>query len=270
MYIPKPSVINVRSLDDTVHLYFVSDFHLKESGCKEELLRKHIDEIQNDPIGLVVLGGDYASYICTKDRRLDYDTISSEVPVNCLADWGNYLVESAIDIVRPIRDKVIVALLGNHETEYIKANQHNIHKTFCDSLSLFNGGYTSVFCLSFQSVTNEKKNMIVYATHGGGGATKRVGKINKLQHYADISANADIVLVGHMHDQVSVVQKRMFYSDGVKYHYKTCVCPGSYLDSYEIGTTLYGEKAGYEPPILGCVRLDITPRNKDVQVKWLR
>ncbi len=269
MFIPKPSTVSVRSLDDTVHLYHISDIHLKERGCNESLLRKHIQIIKDDPNAIVVLGGDQTSYITKNDKRFDFDGVAEGVDIYDLGDWSNYLVDSLVDIISPIADKVIVALEGNHETKYKKTNQHDVHKMFCDRLGLYNGGYTSVFCIRFKDM-NESNDLIVHATHGKGGSVTSGGVVNKLKKYSMHVANSDLVLVGHMHHQISVVEKVMYYKEGIRNHYKLCVCPGSYLESYGEGYTSYGEEAGYAPPIVGCARIDIVPRTKEMQVVWMK
>lgn len=269
MYIPKPSIIKVRSLDDPIHLYHMSDFHMKERGCQEELLKKHVSIVEKDPVGIVVVGGDQAAYIAKNDKRMDFECFADNIRANQLHDWAEYLIDSTVNILKPIKNKIILALKGNHETVYTKSHQHDVHRAFCGRLGVFNGGYTSVFCLRFQEKNGEYKDIIVHATHGKGGSCTSGGVINKLKKYSLHVANSDIVLVGHMHHQVSVVEKSMYYKAGIKYHYKTCVCPGSYLESYNEGFTTYGEEAGYSPPILGCARLDIIPRTKNVFVRWM-
>jgi hypothetical protein len=134
---------------------------------------------------------------------------------------------------------------------------------------MYNGGYTAILCIQFTN-KNESTDIIVYSTHGNGGSITSGGVVNKLKKYAAHVANSDLVLVGHMHHQVSIVEKVLYYKKGMYTHYKTCVCPGSYLESYNKGFETYGEEKGYSPPIVGCARIDIVPRTKEIQVKWMR
>lgn len=270
MYIPKPSKISVRSLDDVVHLYYISDIHAKERGFQEELLKKHVEIIRKDPCALVVLGGDHASYICTRDKRMDFEGLSTNIKANDLADWAEFLINCSVDLLYPIKNKIILAIKGNHETKYTKMNQQDVHKSFCDRLGIFNGGYTSVFCLRFIDGDKHSKDIIVHIAHGKGNASTPGGVVNKLKKYSQHTANSDIVLIGHMHHQISVVEKVFYYKDGLQTHYKTCICPGSYLESYNEDCTTYGEEAGYSPPIVGCARIDIIPKTKEIQIKWMK
>ena len=103
--------------------------------------------------------------------------------------------------------------------------------------------------------------------HGAGAANTPAGKLNRLIQFMEYF-DADIFFMGHVHDQKGqrLVQVAADSTcTKLVEREKIGMVSGSYLKTYDQGTTTYGEKRGYRPVKLGAVSVSIKPYHREVR-----
>jgi predicted phosphodiesterase len=267
LYSPQP--VRVRSLDEPVDLHCLSDWHVGEHGCAEDTLRRHVAEIARKKRAIVLLGGDLGGFVAPSDRRWDAESVADGVSARDLRDWGGLLVRRVAEIAGPIAPKVIGAIEGNHEASYTRQASVDVHTAICDSIPCRRLGYAAILPLQFVSPSGTE-TIHIYATHGAGGASQPGGKMSRLRRHMEVS-DCDLVIVGHMHEQLSSTRHVISGRSGtITATEQLGVVTGTYLRTYAEGASGYGERAGYAPTPVGHACVTIVPATRAMSVQWVR
>lgn len=89
------------------NLYLFSDAHAGSSLFYRKGFLKFVSTVKNDDIGYAIDLGDAIEAIASDDKRYTSDTSKEPIPLKQANDY--------IEMIRPIKDKIILRLLGNHE-----------------------------------------------------------------------------------------------------------------------------------------------------------
>lgn len=267
--------IPVRSLGDTYRLYDLSDIHWGNRGCAASKLRSIVEMIRCDRRATVILGGDQIDAISPGDKRFDAGVLDDRA-LKSLADLGNLgevLTESLVEELNPIRSKIKVALMGNHErTLMLRMGQAGLHGHLCRRLDALNGGFSCLFDLVFVDPEKTRVTYRVYAHHGSGAAQTPGGKINRLVRFMDL-ALSDITLTGHTHEMLEYSRSRVGANrecNKITNVDQLGVVCGTFLRTYTQNVVGYGEVAGYHPTSIGTPAIEIVPATRTLGVRWLR
>jgi hypothetical protein len=278
------------SRSDVFEIWNLSDLHMGAKACAEDMIRRDVEAIKSNPNAYWLGGGDYCDFINYGDKRFDPDAVSESISVKDLGQLGRKSAEMVYDMFSPIRDKCLGLLYGNHELSYMKDKaMQNLHSKMCIDLNVPDLGYCCLMDLEFIrdshkkgkvckplfTIENPRKEKIigqvyevrVFAHHGSGFATTPGGKLNKLIQFMN-NFDADIYFLGHVHDQVGRRQATITADRDCKKitaHEKLGVISGSYLKTYEHGSTTYGEQKGYAPTTLGAAKITINPDKRTFQ-----
>jgi len=271
--------IGHRSRRDEFHIWNLSDLHFGNRGCALPRLKKDIRRIAADPFAFWIGGGDYADYIGLGDKRFDPDCVPDAIRVKDLGQLGRMLMLGVYDLLSPIRDKCLGMLLGNHEREYQKAKaQTDLQTELCNKMGVPNLQYCGMFDLCFHRGATARPTLLpappgnkdsttfrFFVHHGAGFAQTRGGKLNRLLQFM-AGFDADIYMVGHVHDQVgsriaTIGADRPCTT--ITERIKLGMISGSYLRTYAQGVTTYGEQRGYAPVPLGASFVRIRPFDSD-------
>lgn len=191
------------------HIYPLSDLHIGDPHCLNGLIAERFDMIQKDPHGLVILNGDLLNTALKNSV--------SDVYAEKLSPMAQ--ITRLVEILEPIKDKIIGATTGNHENRVYKADGIDTMRIVCREL-----GFEDKYCpegvfifLRFgtrgtQQHPKEGRNprqwYSIYATHGSGGGRKEGAKAIRLADMASI-VDADIYI--HSHTHLPMVMKEDFY-----------------------------------------------------------
>lgn len=258
-----------------------ADLHLYNANCAVDKITRDRDEIKDDPNKFAIGGGDYADYITAGDKRFDPATISN-LTTEEMKSLGEKQNNGVYEIFNPIRHKLLGLLFGNHELRYqISKEQGSLHANLCNKLKVRNLGYCCFLDLIFVYRPkheakilinyNPQKNDIPFKVrfflhHGCGHAVTPGGKLNKLIQFMN-NFEANVYMTAHVHDQQGRRQPQLKANDNctdiINYD-KIGVISGSYLKTYELGSTSYGEVHGYAPTKLGCAYVNIVPAEKEI------
>lgn len=125
-------------------------------------------------------------------------------------------LEKTIEVLEPIKDRILVIINGNHEERTYRQSGISIMKIVAQRLGLediYADPAYKLF-LSFgnnQGRKNRKTTYTVYGKHGGGGARTVGGKLNYVDRMAH-TTDADIFIHSHTH-LPGAFRKTFFLSD---------------------------------------------------------
>jgi len=257
--------VHYRSRKDEFRLYPIGDIHAGTLHCAEDLIKKQVKEIKENPHAIWIGMGDYADLITPKDPRWDVEVISPWVERSNVAESQRVWL---VKLLQPIANKCVGLLAGNHEESIRRYNYQDIHLDLCRDLNVSYLGYTAFVRFQFIRIRNSVTTFIGAFQHGSGGAQTEGGKIMRLKKLMD-SFNADICCMGHLHDIKTNVIPIMGIdeSNTIEQKVKVGAITGSWMRAYTQGIRpSYAEIKGYTPSTLGCPHFVIIPDKNILQV----
>ena len=239
----------------------IGDLHLGDKSFtkqSEEKLKGYIDWVKNRKEARIILMGDIFN---TATR------ISKTPPF----EQTDRIEEKAIELFSPVKDKIVVALDGNHEQRLIDFANYSIMNSFCRALNIKYGGISCVINFKVNRRNRKTKGGIwkqqykFYAHHTCGGGGTVGGKMNRVDKLRQMIANADCYLGGHNHmlgvipvstGIIDAKEKRVFYPR------QWLVDCGSYLE----WENSYAEKGQLSPNKLGSPRIRLDGLKHDLHI----
>jgi predicted phosphodiesterase len=220
----------------TVHLYVISDAHVGAHGFDRKAFLRYIAKIAADPAAAVLVLGDL----------IDNATQNSKGCVFSQRVSPQKQIEQVIEMLMPVKDKIIFFCIGNHEERTFRQTGSDPGYTMCLGLGCLDK-YNYVH--GYIIIKTEDRTFKVYATHNIGSSE------NRLKTSVRAHPDCDLVVGGHIHiPKVVAVAKQMF--DGkIKTSYAVVSRAWLKDESYSIS-------AAYEPVS------DVQPRiSLDSEVK---
>lgn len=240
-------VIEMQSDRESYNLYFLGDIHEGNSNHDEEAFEKAIEIIEEDERGLWVGMGDMIDAINHHDPRFNPIELAKKYNVDDLAELPQKQIENLYKKLKPIENKCIALLMGNHEESYVKHNAFNpmsyLKKLMSSHPPIL--GYTGFVKMNFKRF-NSSTTVVIDVQHGTGGGGFREGyPINKIH---DISRYilADVHVIGHLH-RMSIDEQRFLTTKRLKIETKKVLygTNGCFIDKVKLATRGYFEgKAG--------------------------
>ncbi len=258
--------ITYKSRSDKFNVIGLGDMHLGSVGFDEKHLLSTVKWIKETPRTYWIGMGDFVEAINPTDKRFDPYSISPSYNIRSLSRLIATQIEDITAILKPIKNKCLGLVTGNHEeTVRLKFN-NDIGYILAKNLGTENLGYDGWVRLCFARLDADKVCYKIYVTHGHCGAGKSGSKVNKLEDLAGFM-DADIIMMGHGHKKViapPVLKIGLDDRGNVISRKQIAIMTGSFLRTYVENATTYGEKAGYSPCDLGTVRIVLKPDTKDV------
>jgi hypothetical protein len=239
---------------DLDHIYIVplSDFHLGDPLFDREKLQGYVDWILNTPNAYTIINGDVFDCAIMGSKGNPYDAVMTVQAAKKVAK----------EILYPIRDRILGVTTGNHERRIYKATGNDVSEDLAMMLDVED--LYDAFGLIIHIVINEQTSYVIYVKHGAGGGKTQAYRLKKLKELADIVKDADIYLIGHVHDVLTFSLNPYFIDTetGAKKQMKqTYVSSGSYLNYGG-----YAEDLNFEPGKMGSPRLRLNTEHKDCHV----
>lgn len=209
------------SSDEEVHLYIISDVHIGAHGFDEKAFRKYLAEINGDSKAAVIILGDL----------IDNATQGSKGCVFSQRMMPQKQVEKVIELLYPIREKIIFMACGNHEERTFRQTGSDPGYTLCLGLGCIDK-YNYVH--GFITINAAGNAYRLYATHN-------IGKTEtKLKAMARSHPDCDIIIGGHIHQAKVVPVAQQLHSGKIKTTYAVTGKAWLKDESYAIS-------AAYEP-----------------------
>ena len=245
-------IVNVKEKNlhsDELLLTPLGDCHYGSKDCDVKKLKDTINWIKSKPNARVILMGDLID-VGLRDSvgggTFD-NTVEPEDQINTM-----------IELLLPIKDKIWCMLGGNHEERIRMKTSIDVNKLIAKALDTRYCGSATFIKAHIDGI-----NYIIFASHGNTGALTASGKLNSVMKYSSY-IDADLYLMGHVHelmhhttDYFKVnIKDKMVVKD--KHHY---VITGHFL---KYGG--YAEQKGYAPGKSGVSKIILKSDKKGIYV----
>lgn len=175
---------------DYLNLYPISDVHLGSAECMEDKIERYISKIAQDDRAAVVLAGDIINNGLKSSKTNVYE---EKYP-------PREQKRRAIELLRPIANKIITMVPGNHERRSAKESDTDITWDMCDALGVEYVGDMAFIKISVGSKRNQKPaTYSILVTHGAGGGALIGSGLNRSDKMQMAVEGLDIIISGHTH-----------------------------------------------------------------------
>jgi len=172
-----------------------------------------------------------------------------------------------IELFKPVQNKTICLITGNHEETIHKYLQEDITHNICDELKIPYAGYHCYVVLTFMRGPTTRRQYVIHAWHGSGAAQTEGARLNRLVRLVN-DIQADIYLMGHLHAMTQHTPDRLTFRNGrIKSVKLAATITGSWLKAYTQGKSSYAEEKGYKPSRIGCPCICINPDKDDFWIE---
>lgn len=219
-----------------IELHVFADDHQGDAHCDLDLVKKRIEYVKDTPNAYALLNGDIMN---NATKTSVSDTYTGMTPMEEL--------RQAIDIYRPIADKILAIDPGNHERRTYRTEGIHLTEIMARELGIYDvySEGTTVLFLRFGDDAKHRKILYtIYMTHGSGGGRTAGGKIKKLM---DLEAIIDTDIYIHSHTHLPALARLGFFRTS---HVTSSVYM---VDKLFVNTAAslnyggYGETQGYAP-----------------------
>ncbi len=173
-------LIPCQSRSEIYEIIPIGDTHIGTRNCAETPLKNLVREIGNNNRAYVIFGGDLHDAITPQDiGRFDFESLPDWMvegdALNTREKLNDIITQQADRVCKifdPIpRERIIGAVLGNHEFSILKYSGRALHKSFCKKMNIADLDDEALIRLRFKRV-NHVTTIIIYIRHGyGGGRT---------------------------------------------------------------------------------------------------
>lgn len=203
--------VKIKGTKNDFKLMVLGDLHIGDELCDLELIKETLDYVKKNKDCYVILNGDLINNALKTSKS---DSYKEQMTIEEEQDL-------LIDLLEPIKDRILVMATGNHEKRTELLAGINPLKAVAYALNLRNQLVEDSYVLTIEfGVAHGMKNLtnkyVVYGIHGGTGGGRLAGATaNALQQMALKLPNADLYVHSHTHMSIN-------YNDMVfLYDYKT-------------------------------------------------
>ena len=188
----KPVVLELPENLEHIDVHLLGDWHIGDPLCDLVSVAEKLDVIRDNPNAYCILGGD----LCDMALR---DSIG-DVHGAKLSPMGQ--VERVVSLIKPVREKVLCMVRGNHENRVYKSTGIDPLAFAASELGL-GERYSDTSALLFAQFGHDTKHggrmqYTMYVTHGAGSGRKEGGKLQRLADLQNI-IDCDIYCHNHTH-----------------------------------------------------------------------
>lgn len=243
-----------------------ADRHWDNPKSLQDLQLKHLDETNDRDAGIF----DFGDLFCGMQGKYDKRASKSDVrPEHQRDDYLDALESTATDFFAPYATRWIHMSPGNHESGILKRCETDLTSRLVDALNLrtgskiFRGGYSGWIHFIFEGKDrNPIHNVKLWYIHGyggGGPVTKGVIQSNRQAVY---TPDADLVVVGHIHEEWNLTIPRTRLSDDSTQYSdeQRHIRLPTYKDEYGDGYSGWHIERGGPPKPLGAAWLTFRKR----------
>lgn len=186
-----------------IELYGLSDLHIGSREFDEATFQKTSRAILSAPNRYIVLAGDYIDNGVKSSVTSPYDAVMQP---KAQRDY-------AVEILYPLKDRIIAAVGGNHEYRSAKDTDTDPAEIIMTKLGLEDRYKESMafVLLKVGERTNHDKTTPAYCiclTHGSSGGQTLGAGLSKADQFASISG-ADLMILGHSHKPAVAPSSRL-------------------------------------------------------------
>lgn len=257
MLLDDEEIIEVEFPND-ITIYPISDFHYGASGCCKKIFEDTLEIVKNDPNAYMVLVGDIFDMGVMLGKNLGvYDQVIT--PQRAIDDM--------IEMLKPVKGKIIGAISGNHEYRVTKATTLSpMYDVMCrlgiEDKYRENKAYIVCRIGDKKHRNGLRHHTYTIMLHHGKGTMWTAPKID--ENFVGYEEGVDILITGHTHKPVWTSFSHNFIPNKGKRI-------GKRLGTILVCTALLGDaeyaKRGMMPPSIICkskIQLFASSRDKKV------
>lgn len=185
-------------------LYPIADVHWGAAECMEREFQEYLKRIEKDPYAAVLLAGDL----------INNGIKSSKTDVYKEKYTPDKQKEMMIDLLEPIKDKIIAGVSGNHCYRTVKESCQDVMKDIFMALQIKDRYEpdAAFVKISLGEKPNKKPaTYMIYLTHGSGGGSTIGAGLTKQDGYHLAIEGVDISISGHTHKPAKVPSARLIF-----------------------------------------------------------
>lgn len=230
--------VNLPTEENNIKLYVLSDTHLGDPCADIDKVREVINFIKETPNCYCILLGDLLNTAIVNGKS---DIYSETLNVK-------QAQELALELLLPIKDKIIAMTPGNHENRVWRSVGVDISLWLAEKLGIqdrYRNNFLALDLLFGKDTNGYPYCLKVAGQHGGYGGGRKLGAaMNALEDVDGIIANADIYIRAHTHQQVSGQRDVYLFNEkgNIEKHTKHYFNAPAFLR-----TGGYGLDKGYRP-----------------------
>lgn len=185
-------------------LYPIADVHWGAAECMEQEFRAYIKRIASDPYAAVLLAGDLINNGIKSSKT---DVYKEKYPPDLQK-------EMMVELLEPIKDKIVAGVSGNHERRTAKESCQDVMKDIFTALQIKDRYEpdAAFIKISLGEKSNKKPaTYMIFLTHGAGGGGTLGAGITKQDGYQLTIEGVDISISGHTHKPAKVPSARLVF-----------------------------------------------------------
>lgn len=242
---------------DKLKIIPISDTHIGDKTSNTKAFKEALDRIKNEKDTYTILNGDLCNIALKTSKSDSYE--ATITPMQQVLTLINYL--------EPIKDKILVISLGNHEERIKKDTSIDILYIVAKQLGIEDRYSPSWWYLYLSFGWTSKKRPMLYTItgyHGSGGGSTSGGKINRVKKMGQVVL-ADIYIMSHVHEPINT--KSIFFTPD--YQHKSIVkkemyyCISNAFVEYE---NSYAERMGLIPSNTGLNEIELNGHKKEIKL----
>lgn len=189
----------------TLTLYPISDVHLGAAECMEKEFYQYVKAIAVDDTAAVILAGDLCNNGIKSSVTNVYDEVYSPREQKHMM----------ADMLRPIKEKIICAVRGNHCYRTTRETSIDIMEDICRELAIEDVYAQDMGFLKIslgRKIENSKPATYMFCVaHGAGGGQLLGSGANKPDAFQMAVEGVDGIITGHTHKPMKVPSGRFVF-----------------------------------------------------------
>ena len=235
----------------------IADVHIGDKLSNLRLLKEVLTRIKNEPNTYTIINGDLCNMALKNSK--------SDVYKDSLSPMEQVI--TVTDLLRDIKDKILVLGTGNHEDRTAKETNIDVTRLIARELGI-EDRYADAWWYLYLSLGKDKKGRAVTygitGVHGYGGGRKSGGKINRLEDMSQVVI-ADLYLMSHTHKPISTkgcIYVPYYQSKSLMKEEMYYLMTNSFLES----NGGYAEKMGFPPSNTSITEAQLSGEKRKVKV----
>jgi hypothetical protein len=256
--------IEIESLPLEFPILLQSDVHILSPSTQIPIIKREL-QLARKKGARILINGDLFDAILPGDLKRYAPSGVSVHADNII----NLAIEQAVDLYGPYADLIDMVSLGNHEGSALKHSSVNLIELFINRLNekcgnVSYGGFAGYVVYRFFYGKRSTGCYRIRYHHGSGGAAPVTKGIIDLTRMATWTIDADMIWIGHKHNQLwtPCQVERISAADRVYEKTINAVMTGGYMSQLETTEEGYATKSNMPHQPKGGAFVDLLVKSK--------
>lgn len=259
--------IEVPGRGQPITLWGIGDTHKGAMNHRQDILKRDIKRIADDPFAIWFGLGDFGDLILPGDKRYRQGCAAQRYLDNC-ESAPHMVVDDLADDLSVIARQCGGIIEGNHDSKFAAHHYTHVPVALANKLQVPYLGASALIRVRVMR-PGHAEVVTVHVSHGAGGGRTAGAAAGYLERQMD-SHEADVYFCGHFHRK-SVVRKRRTYVPergevALRKRERIGVAVASYYDQCVEDVTDYAEEKALPIWDLGMAGVRFTPDVRTFEV----